>query len=184
MLILVLDQTEGRPLSTRFQALVEELRAATNAHRVTLRQDVPGEYAFPVTHEALAAGVASLKDFTDLDQLDSPTFGRILRERSTVVQNDCRAAANGADAEFAGEYHRRLIDLYGGMAAFITAPVWIGDRLVGAISVHELDGPRNWTSDEVERTKAAAEQVSHALVSNEGGSTLLSDYTGVEEHTG
>ena len=36
------------------ETVLEGLLTATGASRVTLRQDVPGDYAFPVTHEALA----------------------------------------------------------------------------------------------------------------------------------
>jgi len=37
------------------RALLEQ----TGASRVTLRQDMPGDYRFPVTHEALVPGVGS-----------------------------------------------------------------------------------------------------------------------------
>jgi hypothetical protein len=38
-------------------SVLEELRAARRADRVTLRRNVPGDYAFPVTDEALGPGV-------------------------------------------------------------------------------------------------------------------------------
>ena len=46
---------------TALHAVLEELLSATRASRVTLRRDLPGETAFPVVEEALAAGVATLR---------------------------------------------------------------------------------------------------------------------------
>jgi len=48
-------------------SILEDLLLAAGACRVTLRQDLPGEYAFPVTHEALAPGVPSLVDERTVD---------------------------------------------------------------------------------------------------------------------
>src|SRR5262249_30820784 len=49
-------------MAREIDAILSDLLAATGASRVTLRQSVPGDYAFPVTHEALASGVGSLRD--------------------------------------------------------------------------------------------------------------------------
>ena len=46
--------------------VVQRLLADTGASRVTLRQDVAGSF-FPVTHEALAEGVSSIKDGAGID---------------------------------------------------------------------------------------------------------------------
>ena len=42
---------------TEIDSILEGLLRDVGASRVTLRQDLPGDYAFPVTHEALAPGV-------------------------------------------------------------------------------------------------------------------------------
>ena len=161
-----------------FQTLVSELRSATNASRVTLRQDVPGDYLYPVTHEALDEGVESLRDFRVLDQVSSPTFKRIGRERQMIVQEDCRAAAAGADPEYAVDYHRDLIELYGGLSAFIALPVFIGERLSAVISVHELRGPRRWSAEEIEVSRAAAEQVRRLVSGEPNGAANTTDGDG------
>jgi GAF domain-containing protein len=142
---------------------ISDLRSSTSSERCTLRLNVAGDYAFPVICEALAPGVASLRDFRTLPQLDGPTFRRIRREKSVVVQNDCLAAAAGADEEFAEPYFRRLIELYGGMSAFIAAPVWIGEQLEGVISVHALGAPRTWSAADIEATEDAQAAVQNAL---------------------
>jgi GAF domain-containing protein len=142
---------------------ISDLRSRTSSERCTLRLNVAGDYAFPVVCEALAPGVASLRDFRELPQLDGPTFRRIRREKSMVVQNDCRAAAAGADEEFAEPYFLQLIELYGGMSAFIAAPVWIGEQLEGVISVHALGAPRTWTPADIQATEDAQAAVRNAL---------------------
>ena len=53
-------------------SVLEELRVALGADRVTLRQDLPGDYAFPVTDEALGAGVGSLRDERTVDLRTQP----------------------------------------------------------------------------------------------------------------
>jgi hypothetical protein len=50
------------PVPEEIDAILADLLTRTGASRVTLRQNVPGEYAFAVTHEALAPGVDSLRE--------------------------------------------------------------------------------------------------------------------------
>lgn len=147
----------------QLENVVRELRTKTSSERCTLRLNVAGDYAFPVICEALAPGVASLRNFRTLPQLDGPTFRRIRREKSMVVQNDCHAAAAGADKEFAEPYFRQLIELYGGMSAFIAAPVWIGEHLEGVISVHALGAPRTWSAADIQATANAQATVREAI---------------------
>jgi GAF domain-containing protein len=147
------------------QAITADVHRRVDCHRCTLRLDVPGDYAFPVVCEALSRGVASLRSFTTLPQLEGPTFRRIRRERGLVIQNDCRAAAEGDDPEFAESYFRTLMDLYGGMAAFIAVPVWNGSELDGVISLHALGDPRVWSASEINVAEHAQQRVTDALCS-------------------
>ena len=101
--------------------------------------------------------------FRTLGQVEGPTFRRILREREMVVQNDCYAAANGADAEYSEDYFRDLIELYGGMAAFIATPVWLRDRLEGVISLHQLGHAREWSEADVAAAATAGDSVRAVL---------------------
>src|SRR5262245_3919905 len=100
-----------RRLVTAIGPILEELLATTGASRVTLRQDVPGGYAFPVTHEALAPGVASLRDERTIDLRTQPVVLE-LRQGRQVVQDDSRAA-------FDDPAYQRMLETYGGLGAQI-----------------------------------------------------------------
>lgn len=140
---------------SELEAVVERLLAQTGASRVTLRQDVPGDYAFPVTHEALAPGVGSLMEERTVDLRTQPVVAELVRGRQ-VVQNDSRAAHD--DAAF-----QRMLRAYGGLSAQIVTPVVRYGRLVAIVSVHELRGSRSWTSEEIAAATLAADEVSALL---------------------
>jgi GAF domain-containing protein len=136
-------------------SILDELLARTGASRVTLRRDVPGDYAFPVTDEALAEGVASLREERTVDLRTQPVV-RELQRGGQVVQDDSRAA-------YDEPAYRRMLETYGGLAAQIVTPVVVDGRLAGIVSVHELRGPRRWTEAEIEACRAAAERVAELL---------------------
>ena len=71
--------------------MLRALLDATGASRVTLRQDVPGDYAFPVTHEALGDWRGSLRGERTVDLPTQPVVLELQQGRQ-VVQDDCRAA--------------------------------------------------------------------------------------------
>jgi GAF domain-containing protein len=127
----------------------------TGASRVTLRQDVPGDYAFPVTHEALAAGVGSLKDERTVDLRNQPVALEVGAGRQ-VVQHDCATAYD--DPAF-----HRMRETYGGLAAQIVTPVTANDEVAGIVSLHQLGSPREWTDEEIEACRAAAARVAELL---------------------
>jgi GAF domain-containing protein len=133
------------------QRLLEETRAS----RVTLRQDLPGDYAFPVTHEALAGGVTSLRKERTVDLPTQPVVVELQQGRQ-VVQDDCRMAYD--DPAF-----QRMLDAYGGLAAQIVTPVFDGNHLRAVVSVHQLGRSRAWSVDEVAAATRAAEQVASLL---------------------
>ncbi len=138
------------------EAILDELLARTGASRVTLRQDLPGERAFPVTHEALAPGAGSLRGERTIDLRGQPVALEVAAGRQ-VVQDDC-AAEFEDDAAF-----HRMREVYGGLAAQVVTPVLVGGRVAGIVSVHDLRGPRHWTGDEIEACDAAAARVAEAL---------------------
>lgn len=137
-------------------AILSDLLAATGASRVTLRQSVPGEYAFPVTHEALAPGVASLKDERTVDLRTQPVALEVAAGRQ-VVQDDCASAYD--DPAF-----HRMRQVYGGLAAQIVTPV-VGEEsaVVGIVSVHQLGSPRQWGDTEIEACRAAVARLTELL---------------------
>ena len=135
--------------------ILEELLTATGASRVTLRQDLPGDYAFPVTHEALADGVESLRAERTVDLRTQPVVLELQTGRQ-VVQDDCRAAYE--DPAF-----QRMLDAYGGLAAQIVTPVFEGGRLKAVVSVHQLGRPRAWTAEDAATALKAAGKVAELL---------------------
>ena len=134
-----------------FQEIVEELLAATGASRCTLRRDVPGDY-FPVTHEALAPGVASIRDERTTDLRNAPVVKELLATRRQVVQDDCASAFD--DPAF-----QRMLGVHGGLAAQIVTPVFLDERLAAIVSLHQLGAPRTWTEQERVLAHEAADRV-------------------------
>jgi GAF domain-containing protein len=136
--------------------VLQALLRSTGASRVTLRQDVSGDYAFPVTHEALAAGVASLREERTIDLRNQPVALEVAAGRQ-VVQDDCAQAYD--DPAF-----HRMRETYGGLAAQIVTPVPAADgRLAGIVSLHQLASPRRWTEVEIAACRSAAVQVGELL---------------------
>jgi GAF domain-containing protein len=135
--------------------ILEALLTATGASRVTLRQDLPGDYAFPVTHEALGDGVGSLRGERTVDLRKQPVILELQTGRQ-VVQDDCRTAYD--DPAF-----QKMLDAYGGLAAQIVTPVLDGDRLKAVVSLHQLGQPRVWTAEEIGAATEAAGRVGGLL---------------------
>jgi GAF domain-containing protein len=137
------------------EAVLERLLTETGASRVTLRQNQPGDYAFPVTHEALADGVSSLRDERTVDLPTQPVVLELQQGRQ-VVQDDCRAAYD--DPAF-----QRMLDTYGGLAAQVVTPIFDEGDLRAVVSLHQLDHPRQWSPDDVAAATRAAERVAGLL---------------------
>jgi GAF domain-containing protein len=137
------------------EEVLRQLLTDTGASRVTLRQDLPGDYPFPVTHEALADGVASLREERTVDLPTQPVVLELQQGRQ-VVQADCRAAYD--DPAF-----QRMLDAYGGLSAQIVTPIFDGDRLRAVLSLHQLGQCRTWSSEDVAAASGAAEEVGRLL---------------------
>jgi GAF domain-containing protein len=140
---------------TSIDDILEGLLAATGASRVTLRQDLPGDYAFPVTHEALADGVKSLREERTVHLPTQPVVLELQQGRQ-VVQHNCRAAYD--DPAF-----QRMLNTYGGLAAQIVTPILEGDRLKAVVSLHQLGRSRRWSADDVAAATRAAGEVGNLL---------------------
>ncbi len=135
--------------------VLQALLSSTGASRVTLREDVPGDYAFPVTHEALAPGVGSLRWERTVDLRNQPVALEVAAGRQ-VIQDDCAQAFD--DPAF-----HRMRETYGGLAAQIVTPVLSDGRVAGIVSLHQLGSPRHWTEEEIEACRAAATRVGALL---------------------
>lgn len=133
---------------TEVQSILETLLAKTRASRVTLRRGVSGGYVFPVTDEALAPGVASLKEERTIDLRAQPVVREVQR-RGQIVQEDCRAAND--DPAF-----QQMLETYGGLAAQIVTAVVADGDVAAIVSVHQLGSPRRWSEDEAYVCRLAA----------------------------
>ena len=131
--------------------VLRDLLDTTGASRVTLRRDLPGAQPFPVVEEALAPGVASLRDERSVHLPSQPVVLEVRRGRQ-VVQDDCAVAYE--DPAF-----QRMLAAYGGLAAQIVTPVFRDGKLEAILSLHQLGEPRRWTADEVAAATRAAERV-------------------------
>ena len=139
---------------------LERLLRETGASRVTLRQETAGD-VFPVTHEALAAGVPSIVGVRTPNMAGQPVVVLALAGQQ-VVQQDCEAAFPG-DAPF-----HEMLGLYGGMRAQVVTPVRAGGRTVAVVSLHELRAPRSWTAAEIAACVGAASSVGELLAAAAG----------------
>jgi len=140
---------------TEIDSILGDLLRALGASRVTLRQDLPGEYAFPVTHEALAPGFPSLVDERTVELRNQPVVRELMRGQQ-VVQPDCRAA-------FDEPAFQRMLEIYGGLAAQVVTPIILCDQLAAIVSLHQLGTPRAWTDAEVAACTGTADRVAQLL---------------------
>ena len=135
--------------------VLDELRAATGASRVTLRRDVPGDPPFPVVAESLAPGVGSLRRERSVHLPTQPVVLEVQRGRQ-VVQDDCATASD--DPAF-----QAMLAAFGGLAAQIVTPVLRDGDVAAILSLHQLGTARRWTEDEVAAASRAAERVGALL---------------------
>jgi GAF domain-containing protein len=137
------------------ESILQALLAETRASRVTLRRGVSGGYVFPVTDEALASGVASLKEERTVDLRTQPV-AREVQRRGQVVQEDCRTAND--DPAF-----QQMLETYGGLAAQIVTAVLADGTVAAILSVHQLGSPRLWSKDEADACRLAATRLAELL---------------------
>ena len=137
----------SRVLQGRLQDLLE----ATGASRVTLRHGA----GFPVTDEALAPGVSSLRGEQAIDLSTQPVALEVAAGRQ-VVQDDSRSAYD--DPEF-----QRMLDVYGGIASQIVTPVFQRGDVAAILSLHQLGSPRAWTEEDALRCRETAKRISELI---------------------
>lgn len=133
------------------QEVVDELLDATGASRCTLRRETPDDF-FPVTHEALAPGVSSIREERTTDLRTAPVVRELLEMGRQVVQDDCVSAFDDPGFQL-------MLVAYGGLAAQIVTPVVLDGRLVAIVSLHQLGAPRTWSEHERARAYDSGERV-------------------------
>ena len=142
-------------MASDIESILSGLLGDLSASRVTLRQDLPGDYAFPVTHEALAEGVPSLVRERTVDLRNQPVVRELLAGRQ-VVQDDCASAYD--DPAF-----QRMLSAYGGLAAQIVTPVLARDRLAAILSLHQLGSARVWSESDIAACNHVAAELGELL---------------------
>jgi GAF domain-containing protein len=135
-------------------AVIENLLAQTDASRVTLRQESTGE-TFPVTHEALASGVESIRNVTTPNMMAQPVVIAVTSGKQ-VIQDDCLAASD------APHFHE-MLETYGGMRAQIVTPLVRDGQVRAILSLHQLGRVRDWTEDEVALCDTTAAEINKIL---------------------
>lgn len=147
----------GGNLQGAMQRLLEE----TSAHRVTLREDVDVPGSFPITHEALAPGVLSLRGDNSVASRTAPTIRKLLRDRVIVVIGDT-VAAQSEDPEYDDDGFRRMLSAYGDLRAFIVGAILTNSGLGAIVAVHHLGTPRRWREADLDSLQTALEAVNAA----------------------
>ena len=140
---------------TEIDAVLQQLLDETRASRVTLREDVPGDYAFPVTREALAPGGSSLRGERTVDLRTQPVVLELQRS-AQVVQDDSASAYDDPS-------YQRMLETYGGLAAQIVTRVVTDGSLAGIVSLHQLGSARRWTESEIAACRRAAARLGELL---------------------
>lgn len=131
-----------------YQAIVEELLAATGATRTTLRLDTPGRN-FPAVAEALSPGTPPIAQDESIDQRNAATAQWLFRELRPLVQHDLDVDPPRPP--------QGLLDVYG-VRAQMLGPIVLDGELVGWLSVHQAGAPRRWADGDLaalERAMAA-----------------------------
>jgi maleate isomerase len=143
-------------LVARFNSLLADLRAKTNASRTTLRLE-DAERGFQidgVVAESFAPGTNPVAAETSLQQRNSLTAQYLEQHRQVLVQND----SVNASLQFPEE----LMRIYGTKAHMI-APIVRADKMVGWISVHHDESARQWTREDVVALEAAVDAAQKAM---------------------
>jgi len=155
-----LDQQDREALACRLddlrdaaiQSILDQLRKQMDVQRCTFRQDVSRQVVFPVTHESRSQDTRSLLGDLTIVLNGQPVIEQMTRLHAQVVQNDTSTAS--AEPQF-----HRMLRHYGNMRAQIVTPLIKDKRLVGAVSAHDLNRTREWSSEE----KAFAQEASRLL---------------------
>lgn len=137
------------PTDGGFTEVVADLLEALEASRITLRLDQPGKN-FPVIAEANAPGVESIRADESIDQRNAATVRHMDMTRKPVVIRDAERDEPACP--------QAMIDVYG-LRAFMLGPVITENELIGWISVHENEQPRDWTGEDVRVLMEACEAV-------------------------
>jgi len=130
------------------ETIAQELLEATEASRTTIRFDVPDDPYLPVFAEAVRPGVRPIRDVRLEEVRQAPTFKFVNETHDVLVQGDMPTEQLQGCSYLTDDFL---------VTAQMLAPILDGERLIGLISVHFIEGPREWTGEHVQALKDACE---------------------------
>lgn len=147
------DNAAVRKLEAQLDSVLERLLASSKGSRSTLRIDDPkrGWHVDLVCAEALRPGVKSLRGQGAIDQRAAATVKWMEKHKRNLIQTDLSKADPPPPAA--------LIQVYAATAQMLGPLVTKDGHLAGWISVHYVDGPRDWTEKDVAALDAARAEV-------------------------
>lgn len=153
--------TNSQEVGRQFDVVLSTLLERTHASRTTLRIDLPllGFGVNDPAGEARRPEAKSLRGETSIDQRAVETVKWLDRERRPLIQNDLLTAEVPAPAA--------LIEIYGARAQML-APIIVGNELLGWVSVHNSNDPRNWGQADTAALAEAVEAI-HAVLADVAG---------------
>ena len=130
------------------ETIAQKLLGATEASRTTIRFDVPDDPYLPVFAEAVVPGVRAICDVRLEEVRQAPTFKYVDETHEVLVQGDMPTESLQGCAYLTDDFL---------VTAQMLAPILDGERLIGLISVHFIEGQREWTDEHVQALRDACE---------------------------
>lgn len=142
-------------LTTAFRKVLETLLAKAKASRTTVRLDLParGWSVNTPCAEALAPDMRSMMGEGSIDHRRARSIRWIEKHRRPLIQGDVTA-----DPEMAPP--PALMQIFGTKAQMVGPLIGEDDYLVGWLSAHFADGPREFTKAQIAAFEHARREVS------------------------
>lgn len=131
--------------------ILEELGEDLEVQRVTVRLKAE-DAVFPIAHEWLGGGAASIRDAPEVDMATQPVVLAMQAGAEQVAQDDCAAATD--DPGF-----QEMLRLFGTRAQIVTAVRDRSGEIVLLLSVHDLVAPRTWSDIERRWCRHGADRI-------------------------
>ncbi len=130
------------------ETIAKDLLDATKSSRTTIRFDVPDDPYLPVFAEAVVPGVREIRDVVLEEVKQAPTYKYVAETHDVLVQGDMPTEPLQGCSYLTDDF---------AVTAQMLGPILEGERLIGLISVHFIEGQREWTDEHVQALKDACE---------------------------
>lgn len=143
---------------TSFQTIVTELLLETDASRAMLQVAQP-DGTFPIVAEAVRHGMQQIRNQAPSPELTGRSaFASLDKTQDIFVLNDVAQANPGLPPILLNSY---------GVKAQMLAPLVLGGRLAGVLTVHHALGPRQWAAGDLGAVRKAKSNVLDVLKQRE-----------------